>query len=356
MEDRTWQRIQKYTQLQGTSGQEANIAQAFRADLTPLVDEVSQNGLGGIFGVKNNQSTGPRVMFAAHMDEVGFMVKDILPTGTIQVVALGGWNPLAVSSQRFSLFTKNGIYPIVSASVSPHLLAKDQAITGLKIEDMIFDAGFVDQAEAYEFGVRPGDFIVPDTQTTMLANQKRVVSKAWDNRFGLVTLLEALTQLQGVATPNTLIMGANTQEEVGLRSATAGVEQMRPDIYFAVDSSAADDNRGAQSHQGKLDQGTLLRVYDPTLVTPVRLKEFLLSVAEDNHIPYQYFVSQGGTDAGAAQKALQGVPSVALGVASRYIHTHETVWSIADFESAQAFVVAIAKNLDQSNYELIMGK
>ncbi len=150
-------------------------------------------------------------------------------------------------------------------------------------------------------------------------------------------------------------MGANVQEEVGLRGAHGAVNLMQPDIFFAVDSSAADDKNGGAGHQGRLDQGTLLRVFDPTVVVPLRLKEFLLSTAEDNHIPYQYFVSKGGTDAAAAQSELTGVPSVALGVASRYIHTHQTVWSIADFEATQAFVVAIAKALDETTLKTIMG-
>ncbi|WEV54915.1 glutamyl aminopeptidase [Leuconostocaceae bacterium ESL0723] len=356
MDSQTWARIKKYTELQGTSGQEDRVRAAFKADLTPLVDEVTQNGLGGVFGIKNGQSAGPRVMFAAHMDEVGFVVTEILPTGNFRVTGLGGWNPTAVSAQRFTLFTNQGEYPVVSGSISPHLLRGQAGGPATPtIAGMVFDAGFRDQAEAQAFGVRVGDFIVPKTETTLLANQNRVASKAWDNRFGLVTILQALDELQGQSTPNTLIMGANVQEEVGLRGAPAAVNQLQPDIFFAVDSSAADDNLAKAGHQGHLDEGTLIRVYDPTVVTPPRLKDFLLTMADDNGIPYQYFVSKGGTDAAAAQSQLAGIPSVALGVASRYIHTHETVWSIPDFEAAQALLVAVAKNLDQSTYETILG-
>ena len=357
METTTWTRIKKYTELQGTSGQEHRVRQAFRADLTPLVDTVQQDGLGGVFGVKQHADhTAPRVMFAAHMDEVGFIVTAILPSGAFKVAAVGGWNPAVISSQRFSLFTKDHVYPVVSSSVSPHLLRGSGQTPQLPtVDDMLFDAGFVDDQEAMAYGVRPGDFIVPEVTTVLTANQQRVMSKAWDNRFGLVTLLGALEDLQDVTTPNTLIMGANVQEEVGLRGAHGAVNLMQPDIFFAVDSSAADDTSGGVGHQGRLDQGTLLRVFDPTVVVPLRLKEFLLSTAEDNHIPYQYFVSKGGTDAAAAQSELTGVPSVALGVASRYIHTHQTVWSIADFEATQAFVVAIAKALDETTLKTIMG-
>ncbi|MDV8951769.1 glutamyl aminopeptidase [Leuconostoc falkenbergense] len=354
MKTATWERIKKYTELQGTSGQEHAIRKAFRAELAPLVDEIAQEGLGGIFGVKKGE--GPRVMFAAHLDEVGFIVTEILPSGALKVAAVGGWNPAVISSQRFTLFTIKGQYPVVSSSVSPHLLRGSANGPQLPtIDDILFDAGFVDDNEALAFGVRPGDFVVPRVETVMAANHKRVMSKSWDNRFGVVTVLEALEDLKSVQTPNTLIMGADVQEEVGLRGAHGAVNLMKPDIFFAVDSSAADDVAGSLGHQGVLDQGTLLRVFDPTVVMPLRLKEFLLSTAEDNHIPYQYFVSKGGTDAAAAQSELSGIPSVALGVASRYIHTHQTVWSIKDFEAAKAFVVAIAQNLDATNMKTIMG-
>ncbi|GMA70304.1 glutamyl aminopeptidase [Leuconostoc litchii] len=354
MNDKTWARIKKYTELQGTSGQEHNVRQSFRSDLEPLVDTIYQEGLGGLFGLKEGH--GPRIMFAAHMDEVGFIVKNIQASGALQVAALGGWNPAVISSQRFTLFTSQDQYPIISSSVSPHLLRGGNKEPQLPIiDDILFDAGFVDKKEALSFGVRPGDFIVPQVETVMTVNQKRVISKAWDNRFGLVTLLDVLEELKNIQTPNTLIMGANVQEEVGLRGAHGAVNLMKPDIFFAVDSSAADDTAGGSDHQGNLDQGTLLRVFDPTVVMPLRLKEFLLSVAEDNHIPYQYFVSKGGTDAAAAQTELYGVPSVALGVASRYIHTHQTMWSIKDFEATKAFIVAITKSLDDTNFKTIMG-
>jgi glutamyl aminopeptidase len=356
MNDKTWQRIQTYTELQGTSGQEHAIRAQFKQDLTPLVDDIQQDGLGGVFGIRHHEDdNAPRVMFAAHMDEVGFIVTDVLPSGAFKVAAVGGWNPTVISAQRFTLFTKDNQYPVVSSSVAPHLLRGSNGTPALpSVEDVLFDAGFVDGQEAYDFGVRPGDFIVPDVQTVRTANGKRVMSKAWDDRFGLVTILNALENLQGTATPNTLIAGANVQEEVGLRGSKGAVNLLQPDIFFAVDSSAADDTAGATGKQGVLDQGTLLRVLDPTVVTPLRLKEFLLSVAEDNHIPYQYFVSKGGTDAAGAQSQLNGVPSVALGVASRYIHTHQTVWSIADFQAAQAFVEAIATSLDKSTLDLIL--
>lgn len=358
MNEKEFARIKQYTEVQGTSGNESNVRTLFKADLTPLVDEVQQDGLGGVFGIKHNpDADAPRIMFAAHMDEVGFVVTNITPMGLFNVAAVGGWNPYVVSSQRFTLFTRENAYPIVSSSVSPHLLRGNSGANGTpQIDDILFDAGFESAEEARAFGVRPGDFIVPKVETVITANQKRVMSKSWDNRFGVVTVLDTLEALQGVQTPNTLIMGADVQEEVGLRGAHGAVNMLKPDVFFAVDSSAADDINGKTNHQGHLDEGTLLRVFDPSVVMPPLLKEFVLDIAESHNIPYQYFVSKGGTDAAAAQSELNGVPSVALGVASRYIHTHQTVWSIKDFEAAKELVKQLALNLDKGAVDTIWGR
>ncbi|MBS9334923.1 glutamyl aminopeptidase [Fructobacillus sp. M1-13] len=356
MDQTTWERIVKYTELQGTSGQEDAVRSAFEKDLTPLVDRVEKNAMGGLFGIKEGKADDPRVMFAAHFDEVGFMVAGILPTGALQVVALGGWNPMTVPAHRFTLYTKFGQYPVVSSSVAPHLLrGKEGGAAALKIEDILFDAGFESKEQAEAMGVFPGDFIVPETKTVKMANPNRGLSKAYDNRFGVSAVLSALTDLKEVVTPNTLIMGANGQEEVGLRGALPAVQQLQPDIFFAVDSSAANDLDNTTGRQGILDQGTLIRVFDPTVVTSPRLKEFILQTAEDQGIPYQYFVSKGGTDAGAVQKYGNGMPAVALGVASRYIHTHETVWSIPDFDAARELIVALSKKLDRATVDDIVG-
>lgn len=348
MEARIWNRIVKYTELQGTSGQEFMVRQAFREDLTPLVDETVQNGLGGLYGIRHHVAAdAPRIMFGAHMDEVGFIVTQITERGMLKVNAVGGWNPYTVSAQRFTLYTREHRYPVVSSAVAPHLLRAGGRDGAPQITDILFDGGFESKAEAESFGIRPGDFIVPDVKTQLLANGKRVNSKSWDNRFGLVTILNVLENLQNVAVPNTLIMGANVQEEVGLRGVAPAIHQLQPDLFFALDSSAADDLQSATG-QGQLDQGTILRVFDPGVIMPKRLKEFVLDIASDEKIPLQYFVAAGGTDAAGAQSENFGVPAVALGVVSRYIHTHQTVWSIADFEAAQKLVETLALKLDKS--------
>ncbi|KAF1301943.1 glutamyl aminopeptidase [Enterococcus saccharolyticus] len=355
MEDKTFQRIKELTELQGTSGFEQDIRAYMRKEITPLVDEVQQDGLGGIFGIRQHEEAdAPRVMVAAHMDEVGFMVTQITDRGLFKITPLGGWNPYVVSAQRFTLKTMKGDYPCISSSIPPHLLRGTAGQKSLEVTDILFDAGFESREEAEAFGVRPGDTIVPQVETIKTANGKNIISKAWDNRYGCTVVLEALEALKNEKLGHTLIAGANVQEEVGLRGTKGAVNKFKPDLFFAVDCSAADDTVTKNGTFGHLGEGTLMRIYDPGLIMLPRLKEYLLDTAETNNIPYQYFVSKGGTDAGAAHTANEGIPSTVIGVVGRYIHTHQTMFSIADYDAAREMLIQTLRGLDRSTVQTII--
>ncbi len=353
MTKQLFNKIKEVTELQGVSGFEAPIRDYLRKKITPHVDRIETDGLGGIFGVKDSQANNaPRILVAAHMDEVGFMISDIKADGTFRTVQIGGWNPLVVSSQRFTLLLQDGRQiPVISGSMPPHLTRGTNGSPSLPaINDIIFDAGFESKDEAWEFGVRPGDTIIPVSEATLTANGKNVISKAWDNRYGVLMVTELLENLSGTALNNQLIAGANVQEEVGLRGAHASTTKFDPELFFAVDCSPAGDVFG---DQGKIGDGTLLRFYDPGHIMLPNMKDFLLTTAEEAGIKFQYYCGKGGTDAGAAHLKNQGVPSTTIGVCARYIHSHQTLYSMDDFLQAQAFLQAIVKKLDRSTVDLI---
>lgn len=347
-------KIKTVTELKGTSGFEQDVRQFIRQEIAPVVDRIETDGLGGIFGVRENQTAdAPRVLVAAHMDEVGFMISNIKPDGTFRVVELGGWSPLVVSAQRFTLHTRDGrIYPVISGSVPPHLTRGNGGASLPSVGDIIFDAGFTDKAEAESFGVRPGDVIVPESETILTANGKNIISKAWDNRYGVLMVTELLKQLHGTDLPNTLIAGANVQEEVGLRGAHVSTTTFDPEVFLAVDCSPAGDVYG---DQGNIGDGTLIRFYDPGHIMLPAMKDFLLDTAESHGIKYQYYCGKGGTDAGAAHLKNGGVPSTTIGVCARYIHSHQTLYAMDDFLEAQNFLQALVKNLDRSAIDTIKG-
>lgn len=348
-------KIKEVTELDGIAGYEHSVRDYLRTQITPLVDRVETDGLGGIFGIKENEDTdAPRIMVAAHMDEVGFMVTDLKEDGTFRVVGIGGWNPLVVSSQRFTLYTRdNKAIPVISGSVPPHFLRGANGNPSLpKVENIVFDGGFANKAEAQSFGIAPGDIIIPSSEAILTANQKNVISKAWDNRYGVLMVTELLKHLNGQILPNTLIAGANVQEEVGLRGAHVSTTKFDPEIFLAVDCSPAGEVYGNQGHIG---EGTLIRFYDPGHIMLKDMRDFLLTTAEEAGIKYQYYAAKGGTDAGAAHLKNGGVPSTTIGVCARYIHSHQTLYAMDDFIQAQNFLRALVKRLDRSTVNTIKG-
>lgn len=351
-------KIKEITKIQAVSGREKRMRDYLEVKIKPYVDEVVYDGLGGIFGVKRSANPKAKtVMVASHMDEVGFLVAKILPNGMIKASAVGGWNENVVSSQRFTLQTSKGDYPIITASISPHLLRGGNKNSKIDLNELLFDAGFNSYDEAVEFGVKPGDAIVPYSEAVLTANKQNVISKAWDNRYGCLAIIETLEQLKGVELDYNLVIGANVQEEVGLRGATVSAQKFKPDLFFAVDCSAADDLMSKADTFGHLGEGFLLRTFDPTMITLPRMQDYLENLANTKQIKYQYFVSKGGTDAGAVHLENGGVPSTVIGVCGRYIHTHQTMYNLNDYKAARQMLVAILNDLDnQKIQEIIYGK
>ena len=174
-------KIKEVTELAAISGHEAPVRAYLREKLTPHVDEVVTDGLGGIFGIKHSEAAdAPRVLVASHMDEVGFMVSEIKPDGYLPCGRNRvDWNPMVVSSQRFKLLTRDGReIPVISGSVPPHLTRGKGGPTMPAISDIVFDGGFADKAEAESFGIRPGDTIVPDSSAILTANEKNIHLKS----------------------------------------------------------------------------------------------------------------------------------------------------------------------------------
>ncbi|MDR2977564.1 MAG: glutamyl aminopeptidase [Streptococcaceae bacterium] len=349
-----FEKIKEITEIQAASGHEAPMRDFMEKKMLEMGYNPEFDGLGGIFTVKKSKSAdAPRIMIASHMDEVGFLVSEIKADGTFRVVALGGWNPLVISAQRFSLFTSEGkSIPVITGGIPPHLMRGTGKEPGLPaVSDIVFDAGFTNKAEAESFGIRQGDVIIPQTETILTANGKNVMSKAWDNRYGCLEVLELLEFIQDKELDVTLIIGADVQEEVGLRGAKVATAKFNPDLFFAVDCSPAGDTFG--DNNGRMGDGVTLRVFDPGHIMLPEMKDFLLKTAEDAAVKTQYYIAKGGTDAGAAHLANEGVPSTTIGVCARYIHSHQTLFSLDDFAQAQKMLQAITTGLNATKVKKI---
>jgi glutamyl aminopeptidase len=354
MNQETLDMFKTLTEFPSAPGFERELRAYVKDAMTPYTDEFVQDRLGSLFGVLRGEENGPKIMVAGHFDEVGFMVTGITNNGMIRFQPLGGWLASAVASQRLHIITPKGTLTGVVGSIPIHLLSPEERTKSGDIQKMYIDIGADSREEAESFGVRPGQQILPICPFTPLANPKKILAKAWDNRYGVGLALELVKALHGKKLPNTVFAGATVQEEVGLRGARTAANLLSPDIFFGLDASAAADMTGDTQAFGQLGQGALLRIYDPTMVTHRGLIEYVQDTADTHRIKYQYFVSQGGTDAGQVHVSGIGVPSAVIGICSRYIHTASSVIHSDDYDAAKELLIKLVEGLDRTTLQTIL--
>ncbi|SDI79177.1 M42 family metallopeptidase [Natribacillus halophilus] len=356
MDEQTKDMFRTLTEMPGPPGHEHQVRAYVKQELNKHADEVIQDKLGSVFGVKKGHPQDPKVMVAGHMDEVGFMVTSVNKKGLVKFQTLGGWWSQVLLAQQVTIITDNGPVPGVIGSTPPHLLKEADRKKPVSIDKMYIDIGADDAEDAERLGIYPGLPIVPVCDFTPLANEKKIMAKAWDNRYGVGLSIELLEEVKNETLPNTLYSGATVQEEVGLRGAQTSAQMIKPDIFFAMDASPANDTTTRKDEFGELGKGALLRIYDGTMITHRGMRDFVLDTAESGDIPYQYFISPGGTDAGRVHTSGDGVPSAVVGVCARYIHTSASILHVDDYAAAKELITTLVRNADRSTVDAIHGQ
>lgn len=300
----------------GPSGREDRIRALVRPHLESSCDRVVEDPLGGLTGVRLG-SGGPRLMLAAHMDEIGLMVTHIDDRGFLRFVPLGGWDARTLVGQRVMVHGREDV-PGIVGTTPVHLLDEAARQKAPKLEDLAVDTGLpVEQVRAL---VRQGDAI---TRTrTLDALGALVTGKSLDNRVGLFVMLEALAAAGPAASD--VHATASVQEEVGLRGAKVAATRARPDIAVAIDTCPADDGPGtpASGPSTRLGAGTAIRVMDASAICAPALVDLLVRIAEERSIPYQFHVAnRGGTDTQAIQLAGEGAIAGCVSIPTRYVHS-----------------------------------
>lgn len=353
MNNETLAMFKTLTELPGAPGNEHAVRNYLRGELEKYSDEMIQDNLGGIFGVRKGPEDSPKIMVAGHMDEVGFMITGITENGMLRFQTLGGWWNQVMLAQRVEIITDKRVIPGVIGSIPPHLLTDEQRAKPMDVKNMLIDIGADDLEDAKRIGIRPGQQALPVCPFTPMANEKKIMAKAWDNRYGCGLALELLKEVKDTDLPNQLYSGATVMEEVGLRGAQTAANMINPDLFFGLDASPANDMSGSKTEFGQLGKGTLLRILDRTMITHRGIREFILDTAETHNIPYQYFVSQGGTDAGKVHISNEGVPSAIIGICSRYIHTSSSIIHTDDYAAAKELLVKLITTCDKTTLETI---
>ncbi|WP_124059222.1 M42 family metallopeptidase [Vaginisenegalia massiliensis] len=347
----------KLTELNGIAGNEGQIRQAFKEETKEWADDYLEDGLGSIFAHHVGNESGPRIMMAAHMDEVGFMVSQITDKGFIKFVPIGGWWSQVVLAQQVTITTREGKeYRGVTGSKPPHILSPEARKQPVDLADMFIDLGASSKEQVMEWGIRPGDMITPYIQSQRMNGTPFLLGKAWDNRIGVAVAIELLKEAHKQGHDTQLFVGANVQEEVGLRGAKTATYMIKPDLSIALDTGIAGDTPEikASDSDSELGKGPQVIIYDASMIPHRGLRDFVVKVAEDNQIPFQFaWVKGGGTDAGSQHQALDGVPSLAITVPVRYLHSHTSVIHEDDFKNTVKLAVALLKALNQETVQEI---
>ncbi|NSL51534.1 M42 family metallopeptidase [Calidifontibacillus erzurumensis] len=355
--DDTLLMLKDLTDAKGIPGDEREVREVMKKYISPYADEITTDHLGSLIAKKVGNETGPKIMVAGHLDEVGFMVTQITDKGFLKFQTVGGWWSQVMLAQRVTVMTKKGNITGIIGSKPPHILSPEERKKVVDIKDMFIDIGASSKEEAMEWGVRPGDSVVPYFEFTVMKNEKMLLAKAWDNRIGCAIAIEVLKQLKDVDHPNTVYGVATVQEEVGLRGAKTATAQIKPDIGFAVDVGIAGDTPGISEKESvsKMGAGPQIMLYDASLVSHKGLRDFVVNVAEEMNIPYQFdAMPGGGTDAGAIHLTANGVPALAITIATRYIHSNAAMLHRDDFENAVKLIVEVIKRLDAQKVKEII--
>lgn len=357
MEEKELQLLKDLTDAKGVPGNEGAVRNVFVNYAEKYADKISFDGLGSVIAKQVGDVSGPKVLFAGHLDEVGFMVTGITEEGFIKFQTLGGWWSQVMLAQQVEITTgKNKTIHGVIGCKPPHVLTAEIRNKAYDIADMFIDIGATSKEEVLSWGVKQGDMVTPYIEFKRLNDSKFLLAKAWDNRIGLAVTLRILENLKASSHPNIAFGAGNVQEEVGLRGAKTSTHLVDPDIAFALDTGTAGDTPGMTPKEAdsKLGKGPQIIIYDASMVAHKGLRDFVVGVAEELEIPFQYTViAGGGTDAGSQHVSKNGIPALAITVATRYLHSHTSVIHEDDYLNTVKLMTEVIKRLDSETVQKI---
>jgi tetrahedral aminopeptidase len=302
------------------------------SELEPLVDSISIDSMGSVVGIKKatkkpkGKKKAPRVMLAAHMDEIGFMVKFIDDKGFIRLQPVGGWDPRVMVAQRVYVHAHGGetfLGALMPSAKPIHMLAPEEMNKGPKIEEMYVDIGL--PGDEVKAKIEIGDMVTMARTCERMGNY--VVSKTLDDRVSVFAMIEAL---RSVGDHSCDILAVATTH-----------------ITLANDFPGPSE----YDHVTKLGKGTAIKVMDSSLICHPKLVRHFRDVAEKNKITYQLeMLPRGGTDAGGMQRVREGIPAFTLSIPTRYVHTVNETAAVADIEATIELLARYLEDAHNGDY------
>jgi len=337
--------LERLSNACGVAGREEEVRALMKELLKPSVDEIREDKLGNILGIKGGKKGAPSVMLAAHMDEIGLMVKNITREGFIQFTKIGGIDDRILIAQRVTVHTDKGPLKAIIGSKPPHILKEEEKKKVIEADELFIDVGANSKEDAQKMGVRVGDPVSFDINFARVGNDA-IVGKAFDDRVGCAALVEVMRKLPSADC--TVYAVGTIQEEVGLRGATIAAFQLYPDVGIAIDVTVAGDVPGVKEVEApiKMRKGPSLTVADLGLITHPKVLRWLIDAAEESKVPYQLETGlHGTTDASKIALTREGVPSGVISIPTRYIHSPASMLSLRDVNNTIELVITAIRNV-----------
>ncbi|MDN5301998.1 MAG: hypothetical protein PWQ60_1512 [Thermoanaerobacteraceae bacterium] len=311
--------IKELTESFGPSGSEDKIRETIIEKVRPYADSINVDKMGNIIAQKG--TSGERLMLAAHMDEIGIIVTNIDDKGFLRFSNVGGLSPFTLIGER--VVFANGTIGVFG-------MEKMDDMKDLKINKMFIDIGALSREEAKQ-KVKIGDMGTFYRECSISGDY--IISKALDDRAGCAVLIKVMEQLKKPGYQTFFVF--TVQEEVGLRGAKTSSFGVDPDLAIAVDVTLTGDTPEAPKMAVALGKGPAIKVKDNSIISHPKIKDALISAAEQKKVPYQLEVLEfGGTDSGAIHLSRSGVPSGGLSIPSRYVHSPSEMVHLKDLEMA----------------------
>lgn len=339
--------LEKLSVRNGVPGFEEEVASLIREAFSPLVDETRIDNLGNLIFLKKGSSPpGLRVIYCAHMDEIGLIVTRVEESGFLRFASLGGFDPRTLPGQVVTVYGKEKIRGVIGFK-PPQLVADEDKNKSPKLEDLFIDPGL--DARVVQELVSPGSVVAINRSFVSLFNNCRS-GKALDDRAGVAALWQCLKELNRLNHKPDLFLAVTVQEEVGVRGAVVATYGLAPDLGIAVDVCHG-DFPGSQEHEVSiLGKGPVITA-GPNIHPHLYKK--LLATAKEYNLPYQKDVSPGptGTDARAIQISGEGVPTGLVSIPLRYMHTSVEVVNLDDIKIAGRLLAYFLAGLDKAFVE-----
>lgn len=331
--------LEKLTNLCGTSGHEDAVRDEIFSAVSEICDNVYIDKTGNVIAFKEGKYSEKKNLVSAHIDEVGFIVKDIDDDGFIKFAPVGGIDSRILPGLGVKINGLDGVIGIKAI----HLTTKEERLKTVKINDLYIDIGASSKKEAEQY-VSKGDYIYFDSEYTPFG-AKCIKAKALDDRTGCAILVELIKNAKPYYDTYFCF---TVQEEIGCRGAITAARKIKPNYGLVIEGTTCGETLGTPEHLSvtSLGGGGALSVIEHTSLSDAELIKKTLDAAERKKIPCQLKrAATGGNDAGNIQISGEGVKTMALAVPCRYIHSPVSMMKITDYESTYKLAKLIIENI-----------